>query len=249
MFICNCNNGNNLQRVFMRMELSDYWNDFVDMLFPRNCAACENALLGSEQLLCTDCRISLPRMESDSAIKASLPGKFIGYQEVQGVIAYLAFTKKGKVQNLLHALKYGGQKEVGVLLGKMMARELVEEGIFPSADLIVSVPLHDRKQKERGYNQSDVFAEGLSLVTGIPWSGTMLVRTRYTVSQTGKTKSERRNNVKGIFELVGITSPAGKAVILVDDILTTGATLEACLEVLIDAGCTKVYILTIAAAQ
>ena len=231
------------------MNLSVYWNDFVDLLFPRNCAACQNALLGNEQLICTDCLVSLPRMESDSAIKGSVSGKFIGYQEVKGVMAYLAFTKKGKVQNLLHALKYGGQKEVGTLLGRRMAGELMGEGAFPTADLIVSVPLHARKQKERGYNQSDAFAEGLSLASTIPWSGKVLTRMRYTVSQTGKTKSERRNNVKGIFELDGTTMLKGKTVILVDDILTTGATLEACLEALIQGGCTEVYIMTIAAAQ
>lgn len=233
----------------MRINLSVYWNDFLDLLFPRNCAACESALVGNEQLVCTDCLVSLPRMESDSAIKGSLTGKFIGYEEVKGVMAYLAFTKKGKVQNLLHSLKYGRQKEVGILLGKLMATELTEQAIFPSADLIVSVPLHARKQKERGYNQSDAFAQGLSVGSGVPWSGTTLLRTRYTVSQTGKSKSERRNNVKGIFEVAQNTQLADKTVILVDDILTTGATLEACVEVLIGVGCREVYILTIAAAQ
>lgn len=225
-----------------------YWHDFVDLLFPRCCEACENALVGSEAILCTDCRATLPRMEIDSALKQYLQTRFIAYQQVQSVHAFLVFTKKGKVQTLLHALKYKVRPEVGVLLGTMMAHELLP-GAFSHADLIVSVPLHKNRLRERGYNQSDAFAEGLSEVTGIPWTGTVLIRTRYTKSQTGKTRTERRDNVKGIFEVSKDRQITGKCVILVDDVLTTGATLESCIEALIDAGCHKVHIMTIAAAQ
>lgn len=230
------------------MNLATYWHDFVDLLFPRCCEACDMALVGSEAILCTDCRATLPRMATDSAQKAFLQTKFSGYSQVKGVYSFLIFTKKGKVQMLLHALKYKGRSEVGVLLGTMLAQEM-PPGTFPSADLFVSVPLHKKRLKERGYNQSDVFAEGLSEITGIPWSGTLLIRTRYTKSQTGKTKLERHDNVKGIFEVSDTGQIAGKNIILVDDVLTTGATLEACLEALIRAGCRNAYIMIIAAAQ
>ncbi|WP_373331452.1 ComF family protein [Salmonirosea aquatica] len=122
-------------------------------------------------------------------------------------------------------------------------------GTFPTADWLISVPLHKRRFQERGYNQSDAFAEGLSEITGVPWSGTLLVRNRYTKSQTGKTKEERRDNVKGIFEVPDANKIRGKTLILVDDVLTTGATLDACVETLIQAGCDRIYIMTIAAAQ
>lgn len=233
----------------MRTNLSTYWYDFVDLLFPRCCEACERALIGSETIICTNCRVTLPRMESDSAIKMTLASKFVGYREIKGVFAYLAFTKKGKVQNLLHALKYKKQLEVGILLGKMMAQEAIVLGTFPQADLIVSVPLHKNRLRERGYNQSDAFAQGLSEVTGIAWSGETLRRTRYTKSQTGKSKTARRENVQGIFEVAQKEQVVGKSILLVDDVLTTGATLEACTEALIQAGCSTVYIMTIAAAQ
>lgn len=232
----------------MKVNIATYWHDFVDLFFPRCCEACEKALVGAEAILCTDCRTTLPRTDTDSALKTSLQTKFIGYSQVKDVSAFLIFTKKGKVQRLLHALKYKGRQEVGVLLGTMMAHEK-PQGTFPSADLFISVPLHKKRLKERGYNQSDAFAEGLSEVTGIPWSGTLLVRTRYTKSQTGKTKVERHDNVNGIFEVSDPRQIEGKRIILVDDVLTTGATLEACLEALIDAGCTSTYIMTIAAAQ
>lgn len=232
----------------MKINLVTYWHDFVDLLFPRCCEACEKALVGSEAILCTDCRATLPRMETDSALRASLQTKFIGYSQVKAVYVFLIFTKKGKVQQLLHALKYKGRSEVGVLLGKMMAQEM-PIGAFPDADLILSVPLHKKRLRERGYNQSDAFAEGMSELTGVPWSGSLLVRTRYTKSQTGKTKMERHDNVKGIFEVSDTRQIEGKNIILVDDVLTTGATLEACLEALLRAGCRSVYIMTIAAAQ
>ncbi len=233
----------------MEITWRTYWDDFVDLLFPRCCEACEGALVGNEYLICTQCQVTLPRVESDSGAKAAVAAKFVGYREAKGVVSFLAFTKKGKVQNLLHALKYKNKPEVGVLLGKMMAQELAEKGSFPVADLIVSVPLHKKRRRERGYNQSDAFAEGLSEITGIPWSGSALARIRYTKSQTGKTKTERQENVKDIFEVLDPQQIRGKRIILVDDVLTTGATLESCLNLLLRSGCDSVSIMTIAAAQ
>ena len=233
----------------MEITWRTYWYDFVDLLFPRCCEACAGILVGNENLICTQCRITLPRVNSDSGAKAEIAAKFVGYQEVKGVASFLAFTKKGKVQNLLHALKYKGKPEVGTLLGEMMAQEYIEKGDFPDADLIISVPLHKKRWRERGYNQSDAFAEGLSKITGIAWSGNALARIRYTKSQTGKTKTERQENVKDIFEAPEPGQIRRKRIILVDDVLTTGATLESCLKVLLDAGSDTVYIMTIAAAR
>lgn len=233
----------------MNQSLITYWHDFLDLLFPRTCEACERALLSTEKIICTACRVTLPRMATDNALLASLSLKFAAYREVRSVNAYLAFTKKGKVQNLLHGLKYKGRPEIGVLLGQMMAQEMIEKQTWPPADLIVSVPLHKKRKRERGYNQSDAFAEGLSNASGIPWTGTVLQRVKYTKSQTGKTKTQRRENVAGIFAISDTAHFRNQKVVLVDDVLTTGATLEACLEVLTAAGCQHVHIMTIAAAQ
>ncbi len=233
----------------MQLTLATYWHDFLDLLFPRTCEACERPLIGGEKIICTNCRVTLPRMATDNALLTSLPMKFAAHHEVQGVSAYLAFTKKGKVQNLLHGLKYKGRPEIGVLLGQMMAQEMLEKRAWPQADLIVSVPLHQKRKRERGYNQSDAFAEGLAAATGTPWSGTALQRVKYTKSQTGKTKIQRRENVAGIFAVSDAVDLRNQKVILVDDVLTTGATLEACLDVLTAAGCQHVRIMTIAAAQ
>ena len=229
------------------MSLKIFWDDFVDLIFPRCCEACDQSLIGNEEIVCTACRISLPRIEKHSVHTESLKFKFITIPEVLSVQSFLLFTKKGKVQKLLHALKYRGNQEVGVLLGAMFGQEMMAESLLPKAELIISVPLHKRKLSKRGYNQSDLLAEGLSKATGIPWSGTALKRTRFTDTQTGKSKIERQENVSGVFVVNGKFEQ--KSVIIIDDVLTTGATLEACVEALKLAGCEEFHILTIAVAQ
>ncbi|WP_221389707.1 ComF family protein [Dyadobacter sp. NIV53] len=229
------------------MNLKIFWSDFIDLIFPRCCEACDRSLVGNEELVCTSCRISLPRIEKHSVHIDLLKYKFITIPEVLSVQSFLLFTKKGKVQKLLHALKYRGNKEVGILLGSMFGQEMVAERILPKAELIISVPLHKKKLSKRGYNQSDLLAEGLSNATDIPWSGTVLARTRFTDTQTGKSKKERQENVSGVFVVNGEFKK--KSVIVIDDVLTTGATLEACVEALKIAGCEEFHILTIAVAQ
>ncbi|GAB2800244.1 ComF family protein [Rhabdobacter roseus] len=229
------------------MKLKSLWADFVDLIFPRCCEACDQALVGTEQVICTACRIELPRLDTDSSLKNLLKNRLVSHHEVKEVRSYLVFTKKGKVQNLLHALKYNNRPEVGTVLGELFGHEMLAQQEVPMADLIVSVPLHPRRLRQRGYNQSDQFAAGLSRALGIPWSGSVLVRTRYTQSQTGKTKVERQENVRRIFKVN--ESISGQKIILVDDVLTTGATLEACVDALVEGGCGCIYIMTIAAAQ
>jgi len=228
------------------MSFRELWNDFVDLIFPRCCEACDGSLVGNEDTICTACRISLPRVDKDSIHTDAVKYKFVHIPEVQSTQAFLLFTKKGKVQKLLHALKYKGNQEVGVVLGEMFGEELMLRNSLPKAELIISVPLHKRKISIRGYNQSDLLGEGLSTATGIPWSGTVLRRTKNTETQTGKSKKERQDNVSGVFEVKEIKA---KSVILIDDVLTTGATLAACVEALKRAGCNEFHILTIAIAQ
>lgn len=229
------------------MSLISIWFDFVDLIFPRCCAACDKGLIGNENVICTACRIALPRAGQDSIFSEMIGQKFLDRHEVTETHAFLLFTKKGKVQKLLHALKYKGQPEVGVELGFMFGQEMLENDMLPYADLIISVPLHKRKLKSRGYNQSDKLAEGFSKATNIPWSGDVLLRAKYTETQTGKTRNERWENVRGVFVVQG--DVRGKKVIIMDDVLTTGATIEACIEVLLEAGCTEFIVLTIASTQ
>lgn len=229
------------------INLKIFWNDFVDLIFPRCCEACDRGLIGNEETICTSCRISLPRIEKDSIHAKGITYRFVSYSDVISVKSFLLFTKKGKVQKLLHALKYKGNKEVGLQLGFMFGQEMSTDKTLPNADLIISVPLHKRKLAKRGYNQSDLLAEGFSRATDIPWSGTTLVRNKYTETQTGKNKRERHENVEGVFEVN--TRLDHKQVIIIDDVLTTGATLGACVDALKAAGCKEFHIITIAVAQ
>jgi ComF family protein len=229
------------------MKLSLLWNDFVDLIFPRCCEACDQSLVGNEETICTACRISLPRVNKDSALCSNLRDKFVHLPEVANATAFLLFTKRGKVQKLLHALKYKSISAVGRTLGQMFGQEMKADKMIPETGLIISVPLHPAKMKRRGYNQSDLLAEGFAGATGLSWSGSTLVRKRNTSSQTGKTKIERRENVKDVFVL---NEPLlHKTIIVMDDVLTTGATVEACVTALKAGGAETFYIMTIAAAQ
>ncbi|HEV7381298.1 MAG TPA: ComF family protein [Dyadobacter sp.] len=228
-------------------KLKNLWFDFVDLVFPRCCAACNGSLLGNEETICTVCRMVLPRIEKNGVYAEDIQYRFAGIPEVLSTQSFLLFTKRGKAQKLLHALKYRGNKDVGLLLGFMFGKELIQEAQLPVAELIVSVPLHKRKLAKRGYNQSDLLAEGLSQATGIPWSATALTRNKFTETQTGKSKQERRDNVAGVFGVEpGLRCDS---VIVIDDVLTTGATLSACVETLREAGFKEFHILTIAVAQ
>jgi ComF family protein len=231
----------------LNMSIKDILHDFIDLVFPRYCEACRKGLIGNEDIICTSCRISLPRIETCGLNSEAINFKFAGTPEIISTHSFLLFTKKGKVQHLLHALKYKGVKEVGLLLGFMFGQEMMASGILPPAELIVSVPLHKKKMESRGYNQSDLLAEGFSNATGIPWSGTILSRTRHTATQTGKSKTERRENVKGVFSVKADIK--AHRVIIMDDVLTTGATLEECVQALKMAGYKEFYILTIALAK
>ncbi|GGN08277.1 amidophosphoribosyltransferase [Dyadobacter beijingensis] len=229
------------------MNLKQLLLDFIDLLFPRCCQACDQPLQGNEACICTLCRISLPRVGIGGLHSQTLRFKFVNLPEVASAYSFLIFTKRSKVQKLLHALKYKGDKELGILLGQMFGQELRAAGHLPDAAIVLSIPLHAKKRKQRGYNQSDLLAEGFSKATGIPWSADVLERTRYTATQTGKSKLERRDNVQGVFSVKPGLCP--KSVILIDDVLTTGATLEECARTLLAAGCREFHILTIALAQ
>ena len=162
-------------------------------------------------------------------------------------LAFLKFRKEGIVQHLLHELKYNNRPEVGIKLGKQYGRELKQNNI-DGFDIIVPVPLHESRRRKRGYNQSSKFAEGLSESLGISWSESISLRTSSTATQTKKSKSERWNNVKDVFAVQNTDSIKQKRILLVDDVITTGATIEACGRHLLDQGCT-LSIACIAEAQ
>lgn len=225
--------------------------DFVSLIFPQVCLACEEPLARGEDHICTGCRAQLPYTDYHKLPPSDnlLARKFWGKLPVHYSLSYLRFLRRGRVQHLLHQLKYQGQQDVGRVLGRWYGAELADFGLAPEFDLIVPVPLHPRKLAKRGYNQSDSFAEGLAQSMNVPWSANVLRRTEHTDSQTQKNRTERWKNVAEVFEVAAPESVLSKRILIVDDVLTTGATLEACAGALLAAGCREVSIATIACAE
>jgi ComF family protein len=225
------------------------WGDFVTLFFPNHCLGCSNSLFKGEEILCTRCILELPKThyheQAENIIKSRLSGRIpLAY-----AMAFLKFRKTGVVQHLLHQLKYNNHPEVGVRLGKLYGKELLEAGFAKKFDLIIPVPLHASRKRRRGYNQSEKFAEGLSLLLQIPYDETVVERKIKTSTQTRKTKIERWENVKDVFQVKHAEKIINKRILLVDDVITTGATLEACGHQLLNIGCADVSIACIAEAQ
>lgn len=229
--------------------LLSYWESFLSVLYPQVCVHCSGVISPDEPWLCTPCRTQLPltpgiRDESDVLKK-----RFVLERDPEWVLSFLRFYKQGMAQSLLHALKYKNKPELGVVLGHWFGVYLMEQNSWPGADLILPVPLHPSKQALRGYNQSSQIAQGLSEVFHVPTVDHLLVRRKASATQTRKNRLERWLNVEQIFVVTDFASIQGRSILLVDDVLTTGATLEACMQPLYMAGAQKISAAVLAAAQ
>jgi len=219
-----------------------------DLFFPNLCVVCGNNLLSQEKEICMTCICNLPKtnyhLQKDNAVEK----RFWGKVEVQSACSFFFFQKGSMYQKILHELKYRGNKEVGVLMAKYAAVDLMESNSFVDVDLIVPVPLHPKKYKLRGYNQSECIGSGLSEIMQKPQIIDCLVRSVENVSQTKKTVFERFENTKNVFEVAKPHLLSGKHVLLVDDVLTTGSTLEACIHTLLQVEGVVVSVFTLAVA-
>lgn len=226
--------------------LNKYLNDFIELFFPKICLVCSNNLLNQEELVCLQCLHELPRTNFHLEERNPVAELFYGRVRIEAATAFFAFNKGSNYQKLIHALKYKGMKEVGILLGTHFAIDLEQSLVFSQVDLICPVPLHPKKEKKRGYNQSEFIARGIAERMGKTLSLGNLVRKVYTDSQTRKGRYERWENVEGIFELSDAEAFENKHILLVDDVVTTGSTLEACATtILLASPSTKVSIATL----
>lgn len=221
-------------------------NDFFNLIFPKLCCGCNNALLKNEDIICVSCIVNLPKTNFHLDKENPVNKVFWGRVQIEMATSFYLFSKKSKVQNLLHQLKYKGVREVGFVVGKLFGYDLMESKHFKGIDFIVPVPLHKNKLKKRGYNQSEWIANGISESMNIPVNLESLYRKIDSQTQTKKGRYKRWENVGEIF---GISNSKleNKTVLLVDDVVTTGATIEACSQVLIKQNC-KVFVATIAYA-
>lgn len=203
----------------------------INLIFPELCVACNGTLVTGEQHICTICLSHLPETNYHQHAGNQLEKAFWGRITPERAFSFLAFKKAGMVQRLLHELKYGNNPELGKMLGNMYGSKLKADGL--SFDGVLAIPLHPAKEKQRGYNQSDCFASGLSNGLGCDHISSALVRKRYTPTQTRKSRFERWMNVGDVFEVANPEVIAGRRLLLVDDVITTGATIEACVNSLI----------------
>jgi ComF family protein len=232
------------------MLLVKQWcTDLLGLLFPNLCNACGIALYHSEHLICTKCLYDLPLTDYHQHAENRVAKQLWGRLPLNAAMAMLYFRKGAKVQNLIHNLKYNGRTDVGVLLGNMLGERLITSTLYKDIDLIIPVPLHHKKYKHRGYNQCTFIAEGIAEKMEIGFSEENLIRNTSTESQTKKNRYNRYENMQDVFKVSTPTHIAGKHILLVDDVITTGATLEACANELLNNGAAKVSIAALAFAE
>jgi ComF family protein len=232
------------------MLLVKQWcTDLLGLLFPNLCNACGIALYHSEHLICTKCLYDLPLTDYHQHAENRVAKQLWGRLPLNAAMAMLYFRKGAKVQNLIHNLKYNGRTDVGVLLGNMLGERLITSTLYKDIDLIIPVPLHHKKYKHRGYNQCTFIAEGIAEKMEIAFSEENLIRSTSTESQTKKNRYNRYENMQDVFKVSTPTYIAGKHILLVDDVITTGATLEACANELLNNGAAKVSIAALAFAE
>ena len=223
-------------------------SDLLDIIFPRSCAVCGKSLSGSEKDICVNCLIDLP------LIPAYIPGNpieklFYGVLSVERAASYIYYAKESPYNNLIHRMKYSDRPEIGERMAATAAKELLERGFFEGVDIIIPLPLSRKKKSQRGYNQCDYISRGISKVTGIAIDSKSVIRHKANETQTHKQREERWKNVENIFSIATTAPLNGKHILLVDDVLTTGATLTSCGRAILHAAPdAKISIFTLACA-
>lgn len=230
------------------MLLRDLIKGVSHLFYPHLCEGCSKQLVGNEQVLCISCEVQLPETHNYNIPDNETGLRFAGRVAYKYAATYAYFTDEGLLQHLLHGLKYQGKQETGTYLGAKFGQNLRNAGWIKKIDAIIPVPLHPDKLAKRGFNQSVLIAEGIAAATGVPVLAKALERTRNTESQTRKTRSERVENMAGAFRIADKEAITGKHILLIDDVLTTGATLEACALELIKESGVQISIATIGIA-
>lgn len=223
--------------------------DIVNLFFPRICQACGNALAPADEEICLSCLYLLPYTDFHQITDNPMAQSLWGRVPVEGAASFLYFHKGTRVQHMIHRFKYKRRHQIGTFLGRIYGFELLKHSPYNTVDMIIPVPLFRKKQLKRGYNQSEILAKGLSIALGVPVETNILFRTMESASQTRKTRAERWDNVKEIFKVIHPEQLEGKHILLVDDVLTTGATIEACAATLLKDSNVRISVVTIAYAE
>ena len=232
------------------MKKISLWQRLLDLLAPRLCVVCGRRLSPTERVLCASCNMHLPRTGFQfDAWNNILARLFWGIIPVERAAALFYYEASSRNSNILYDLKYHDHPEIGKEMGRLMACEFAEAGFFDGIDLIVPVPLARSRERHRGYNQSRCIAEGIGSVTGLPVCDHAVRRIVFEKSQTQMGRRERQENVADVFRLVDADAVHGRHLLLVDDVVTTGATMTACARELLTAGGVRLSLLSLAYAK
>lgn len=223
--------------------------DLFNLFYPKSCVCCSQNLLDQEQIICIGCSFDMPLIDNNDFKSNALTQILEGRVLFENGASFLYYRPAGKVKQLIHQLKYQNNQEIGTFLGNWFGNILLERNPFKLVDHIIPVPLHQKKQKKRGYNQLTQFGKSLSNVLNIPFLSDVLVKTNASKTQTGKKRLERFTNLESKFKLHNANIIQNKHLLLIDDVITTGATLEACSKELLKAGNVKISIATIALTE
>jgi ComF family protein len=209
------------------LTLSNLLSDFKNLFYPHTCSGCGTDILSEDNLLCAKCFVTLPSTLYAQYANNPIEKIFSGRLTIESAHAEFYFAKESLIQHLVHQLKYKGNKEIGIYLGEMMGRSMLKSNRFNTVDGLIPLPLYPDKERKRGYNQAAVICEGMSDVMNVPVFNNVLIRGKFTETQTKKHRAERWENVEGSFAIKNEERIKGKHLLLVDDVITTGATLEA----------------------
>lgn len=221
----------------------------MDLISPRLCVVCGNRLAVTEETLCSKCYLHLPRTDFANDLYENVMAKlFWGQIKLEKATALFYYEPHAETAQILYELKYKNHPEIGVVMGRMMAKELMKSGLFEDIDALVPVPLAKKREHERGYNQSLELAKGVSEVTGLPIANLVIRRTKFVGSQTKRGRWERNENVEHVFELVD-EDISDQHLLLIDDVVTTGATVIACAKEMQKASNVKISVLALGFAK
>ena len=232
------------------MKPISFWHRLLDLISPRLCVVCGHRLTVTEEVICARCNFHLPRTGfQHNAYENDMAKLFWGQIPIERATAFFYYEAHAETANILYELKYKDHPEIGEIFGRMLAAEIKSAGFFDGIDGIVPVPLAKKRQRQRGYNQSEEIAQGVSEITGLPIYNKVVKRIIFKGSQTNKGRWDRQENVERVFDLIDAEAVSNKHLLLIDDVVTTGATCIACAKVLCQSANVRISILSLGFAK
>ncbi|MDR0768594.1 MAG: ComF family protein [Dysgonamonadaceae bacterium] len=228
------------------MNLLNLIQTFISLFYPKLCVLCGDPLVEGENYFCLECFLKLPKTNYHLNVENPATARFAGKIPLVKAASYLYYNKGGISQTLIAEIKYKDNRDLGEWMGAFVAKEWLPSGFFSGIDCLIPVPLHPSKERQRGFNQAEAIAAGISRITNIPVDTENVFRTRANVSQTKKDSFERWKNTVGLFDVKNPDAFKDKHILIVDDVLTTGSTIESVAQSILKANGVQINFLSLA---